>query len=97
MKRNEPESIADVLRQTIREANMERNLLEAEAMRKWKIIVGQHIYSMAKPIEVKNSVMIVSVANAALRHELSMTKTSLIGAINDALSQPAISDIRFIG
>lgn len=96
MKRLEPESIGDVLRQTLEERNMTRRLLETRACALWPRIVGPEMAALCSRPAVRNGVMTVGVPAAPLRNELAMSRSSLIGIINETLRSEVITDIRFI-
>lgn len=96
MKRTEAESVGDVLRRAIEDANMSQKLAETRACALWPRIVGPDIAARTSAPSVKNALMTVSVPNAALRHELLMTRSSIVKIINDTLNADVISDIRFI-
>lgn len=97
MQRNEPESIGDILRLTIQEANMSQKLYECKAVETWPLIVGEGLAKKCgKPI-VKNGVMSVPVGGAALRHELTMNRSSLIRLINGKVGRDVIKEMRFVG
>lgn len=97
MRRNEAQSIGDVLRITVQECNMTARLDEQRAIALWKPIVGDHIASCCGKPLVKLGVMTIPVPAPALRHELTMSRSSIIRIINDKLGKTVISEIRFIG
>ncbi len=89
MKRQNEESLGDVLRRTIEENGMTARLDETRAASLWPGIVG--------PAMVKDGMMTVRVVSAPLRQELTMNRSHLIEIINRTLGRNVISDIRFIG
>lgn len=95
MKRTEPQSLADVMRLTLEENRMQNKLMEQSALTVWPEIVGAHIASMCANPRVANGIITIHVANTALRHELSMSRSSLTRLINSRLGKEVISDIRF--
>lgn len=97
MRRNEAQSIGDVLRLTIQECNMTARLDEQRAISLWRPIVGDHIASSCGRPTVKLGVMSIPVPGAALRHELTMNRSSIIKIINNKLGKTVISEIRFTG
>lgn len=95
MKRSEPESIAEVLRQAIEESDLEDRLAETRAASAWPAVVGRHIASQTGKPFVEAGVMTVSCRSASLRHELSMQKTLLMKLLNQAAGAEAVSELRF--
>lgn len=95
MERIDPKSVGDVLRDLLEESALQSRMEELRAANLWPSIVGQHIASITSKPEVKNSVMTIGVPNAALRHELSMTRSRLIDIINNSIGKKIISEIKF--
>ena len=61
MKRLEPESIGDVLRQTLQEQGMTERLYETRAVSLWPSVIGEDIASMTGRPVVNNGLMTVYV------------------------------------
>ena len=97
MKRQNEESLGDVLRRTIEENGMTARLDETRAASLWPGIVGPAIAAASSRPMVKDGMMSVRVVTAPLRQELTMNRSHLIEIINRTLGRNVISDIRFIG
>lgn len=95
MKRLEPESIGDVLRHTLRQQGMTDRLYEAKAVALWPSIIGEAMANLCGKPMVNQGLMTVFVRSAPLRQELTMSRSSLIKLINDALGRQVINEIRF--
>ncbi|MGD8962753.1 MAG: DUF721 domain-containing protein [Desulfobacterales bacterium] len=61
----------------------------------WDAAVGETIAQNARPAAVKGNLLIVHVSNSTWIHQLQFLKTDLISALNTALEQPLLKDIRF--
>lgn len=95
MKRLEPESVGDVLRQALSDQGLTDKLYETRAINLWPTIVGEHIAGLtARPI-VYNGLMTIYVRNASLRQELNMSRSKLRKIINETLQREVITDLRF--
>lgn len=95
MKRLEPESIGDVLRQTLQQQGMTERLYEAKAVAAWPVVVGEKIASYCGRPYVNNGLMTVYVRSAPLRQELSMSRSILMRLLNEAAGHDSIKEIRF--
>ena len=95
MKRNEPESIGDVVRLTIQESNMSSRLDECRAIELWPQLMGERMARRMSRPKVRCGVMVVYVDSAVLRQELNMRRTGIIEAINGRLGKEVIKMIRF--
>ena len=97
MKRVEAESLGDVLRRSIEEDNLGERLQEVRAASLWRPIVGPVIADQSGKPTVRRGLMTVCVRSATLRHDLLMSRSTLVKLINEALGAEIIKDIRFIG
>ena len=97
MRRVREESVGDVLRRAFAEANMTGRLEECRAVDLWKEIVGEQLARLTGRPRVRNGIMTVSVAAAPLRHDLMMSRSRLLEALNAPFGHVVITDIRFIG
>lgn len=95
MKRVEPESVGDVLRQALSDNGLNDRLYETRAINIWPVIVGEQIASMTGRPVVFKGLMTVYVRNASLRQELNMSRSMLMRHINQALGRETITDLRF--
>ena len=95
MKRQEPESIGDVMRRTIQAGGLGDRLNEPRAIALWPTIVGEEIASRTSRPSVTRGVMTIHVRNASLRQELNMSRSALIGIINDSLGKEIIKELYF--
>lgn len=95
MKRVEPESIGDVLRQTLEQQGMTERLYEVKAISLWPAVVGEEIASLTSRPSVANGVMTVHVGTAPLRQELNMNRSGLIRILNDMLGREVITQLYF--
>lgn len=96
MKRIDPEQIGDVLRQTLAEEGLADRLMEVRAAALWPAIVGEALASQCGKPFVNRGLMTVRIPSAALRQELTMSRSSLIANINENLKKEIIKEIRFI-
>lgn len=95
MKRQEPESIGDVLRQTLQEQGLTDRLYETRAIALWPQVVGEQIASETSRPSVFDGKMTIHVRNASLRHELNMSRSILIDMINKTLGRDVIKELYF--
>lgn len=97
MERKDSQSIGDVLRLAFQDNCMQDRLDERRAVELWGSVTGPGLASQCRRPDVAGGVMTVAVANASLRHELTMSRTKLMNEINRQLGKNVISNIRFVG
>ena len=95
MQRHTPESVGDVLRNFLEQTSLQNRMDELKAADLWKSVVGEALTALTSKPLVKNGVMSVGVANASLRNELLMNRTSLRKIINNRMGKEIISEIKF--
>lgn len=95
MKRLEPESVGDVLRQALQSQGLTDRLYETRAIALWPTIVGEEIASQTSRPSVTDGVMTIHVRTAPLRQELNMSRSGLIKIINDMLGRATIRELYF--
>jgi len=72
-----------------------KKLREYSVVTSWNSLVGEQIAKVATPQRIENGTLLVAVANAPWRSELSMRKREIIQKINQGLGQKIVVDIRF--
>jgi len=72
-----------------------KKLREYNVLTSWEEIVGEQIAKVAKPQRIDNRVLLVAVASAPWRAELSMRRREIIEKINAAAGKKVLQDIRF--
>lgn len=88
--------ISEIIDNVVRSEGLEDNMLAHRALSVWGTVVGNHINRLTTIRRVNGSTLMVHVASAAVRQELSMQQTPLLKAINNALGKEIITEIRFI-
>lgn len=89
-------SIGDVLRKALAENHLTGHLEELKAVEMWPAVVGEHIASQTMSPYVRKGIMTVRVADATLRHELSMSRSLIIRELNRLAGSEAIKELRFM-
>ncbi len=95
MKRLDPETVGDVLRQALSDQGLTDRLYETRAIALWPAIVGEDIAAMTGRPVVYRGLMTVYVRNASLRNELNMSRSTLCRLINEALGRQTLTELRF--
>lgn len=95
MKRTEPKSIGQIIRESIEQAGMTGTVAEQRACYLWSEVVGPVINRYTFKRYVERGVMHVYLTSAALKNELSFNRSSLVKRINQAVGSEAITSIIF--
>lgn len=93
MKRSEPQSIEQILRQAIAASNLSENFDRQRASALWAETVGPEIASRTTRRYVDGSVLHVFISSAALKNELMFHRSRLVRLLNEAVGAEALTDI----
>lgn len=95
MKRYEPESLGDLLRQAIEESMTAPKLDELDSINAWPPVIGADIARRTSRPFMKNGVMTIRVQAAPLRHELNMMRSAIASALNRHTGKETVKELRF--
>lgn len=89
-------TLQDLLRQMYHRLDMDDVVTEMEVKQAYVRIVGDLISRLTRDCHFQDGVLIVRLASAALRQELTFRRTSLADKINETLNKKAVKEIRFL-
>jgi predicted nucleic acid-binding Zn ribbon protein len=93
MRRSKTISLADAIKDFVREMNMEGKLNEIGLINSWEEIVGKAISSRTSKIYIKDQVLYVHLNSSVVRNELLMLRLELMEKLNQKAGTTVISDI----
>jgi len=73
--------------------NLEQRYNETLAITCYEKLLGPSVVSRTENIYFKEKKMVVNVNSAALKHQLTLSKTKIINAINKELGKTIVEDI----
>jgi predicted nucleic acid-binding Zn ribbon protein len=83
------------LRALTEELGISGRLRDYEVFTSWSALVGEQIARVAEPVRLEKGVLVVHVAGAPWRNELTLRRREIIGRINEGLGNTVVTDIRF--
>lgn len=95
MKRTEPKSVAEIIRESIERAGLKSTVAEQRACYLWPEIVGPGVNRYTFKRYVERGVLHVYITSAALKNELAFNKSVLVEQLNRAVGSKAITNIVF--
>lgn len=93
MRRSKTISLAEAMKDYIREMNLEGKLNEVHLINSWEEIVGKVIASRTTKIYIRDQVLHVHLNSSVVRNELLMLRESLRKKLNEAAGSEVIKDI----
>ena len=95
MRRNNAESIGDVIRQFLRQEGLETPLNERRIITAWPEVMGLGIARYTGDLFVKNGILYVQLKSPALRSNLMMGRDALVKRLNDFVGAQVIQGVVF--
>ena len=93
MPRSNDRSLGDAIREFLHFYHLEDKLNETKVIQSWGKIVGPMIEKHTHGLYIRNRILFVKVDSAALRQELSFSRSKIVGALNDEVKSNVIEDI----
>jgi predicted nucleic acid-binding Zn ribbon protein len=90
-----PKKIADVLAQLITARGYGRIQADADFTAAWQAAAGPELARFTRPGQIRRGQLAVTVANSTIVQELTFQKQRILTAIQGALPDAGIRDLRF--
>ena len=94
MFRRNVQTLDEVLMKMLRAQGLETPLLQKRLIDAWDTVAGPTVARYTTQKYIKNQTLYVSIANPALRQDLSMMRSQLLQRLNSHVSSMVIADIR---
>jgi len=95
MRRSKTISLAEAMKDYIREMNLGGKLSEAGIINSWEETVGKAISSRTSKIYIKDHILYVHLNSSVVRNELFMLRQALKEKLNENAGSEVIKDIVF--
>lgn len=95
MRRNKTISLAEAVKDYIKEMNLEGKLNEINLIDSWEYTVGKAISSRTTKIYIKDHILYVHLNSSVVRNELLMLRQVLKEKLNEKAGTDVIKDIVF--
>ena len=93
MRRSKTISIAEAVKDYIKEMNLGGKLSEVGVVNSWEEIVGKAISSRTSKIYIKEQILYVHLTSSVVRNELLMLREVLKEKLNEKAGSEVIKDI----
>ena len=93
MRRSKTISLAEAVKDYIKEMNLDGKLSEVGVINSWEEIVGKAISSRSSKIYIKDHILYVHLNSSVVRNELLMLREVLKEKLNDKAGSEVIKDI----
>jgi len=93
MRRSKTISLAEAIKDYIREMNLEGKLVEINLINSWEEIVGKAISSRTSKVYIKDHILYVHLNSSVVRNELMMLREALKEKLNNRAGSEVIKEI----
>lgn len=95
MRKRNTELLSDVIRQVLKEQHLDKPLNEKRLIEAWPLVLGNNIVQYTSELQIKNSVLYVSLTSSVLRHDLFLSREEIKKSLNKQVGAEVIVDIVF--
>ena len=93
MRRSKTISLAEAMKDYIREMNLEGKLREVNLISSWEEMVGKAISSRTKKVYIREGILYAHLNSSVVRNELLMLRETLKEKLNEKAGSEVIKDI----
>jgi predicted nucleic acid-binding Zn ribbon protein len=93
MRKSQTQQIGDVIRDCLRELQIERKLKEVDVISHWQEIMGRTVSSRTEKIYIKGQILYIHVTSSVLKTELLMMRQQIIDRLNERAGEKLIASI----
>jgi len=95
MRKSNTQSLSSVLKNFVRENNLERKLNEIDLIKSWEEVMGKMVCRYTKNIYIQNSTLFVETTSPIVRNELLMMKEEIRQRLNEVAGEEIVKTIIF--
>jgi predicted nucleic acid-binding Zn ribbon protein len=93
MSRSNDQSLGNAIREFLHSYHLEDKLNETKVIQSWGKVVGPMVEKHTHGLYIRNRILFVKVESAALRQELSYSRSKIIAALNKEVKSEVIEDL----
>lgn len=95
MRRSNTQTLAEVIREYVREMKMEGKLKEADIVNSWKSLMGKTIARYTSNIYISKGILFVEINSSVVKNELIMLREEIRQRLNESAGEEIITKIVF--
>lgn len=93
MRKQNEQSLKEVLHEILKKYNLERRYEQAEVADIWNKTLGPSVANQTNRVVLKNGVLTVYIDSALVKQELNMLKSRLVASLNETIGKELITEI----
>ncbi len=93
IRRSNTQPIKDIIKDYLKENNLDKKLNEQEMIRSWYELTGKMVARATVSVDIRNRKMYIKLSSSVVRSELTMIRDELIKRLNQQFNEPLIDEI----
>jgi predicted nucleic acid-binding Zn ribbon protein len=95
MRKSNTQPLRDVLRECIREMNMDRKLKEVSVVQSWETLLGKPMAHYTRRIYLSKKILYVEITSPVVKNELFMMREEIRLRLNEQAGEEMVEKIVF--
>lgn len=93
MRKSNTQPIHDVIRELLRELNIDKKLKEVGLVSEWETLMGKTVAVRTSRIYIRNRILYVTVTSSVLRNELLMMRQDIVNKLNERAGEVLVEQM----
>lgn len=95
MRKRNTETIREVIEQFLKQKKLDKPLSEKKIIDAWPKVLGKNIMSYTENLYIKNKKLYVGISSSVLRHDLFISRETILQSLNNYAGKVVIDEIIF--
>lgn len=93
MRKSNTQPIENVIREYLKEMNIDQKLKEVGIVSQWEKLMGKTVAVRTSQIYIRNRILYIHVTSSVLKNELLMMRQAIIEKINEEAGERVVEQI----
>jgi predicted nucleic acid-binding Zn ribbon protein len=93
MRKSNTQPIENVIREYLKEMNIDQKLKEVGIVSQWEKLMGKTVAVRTSKIYIRNHILYIHVTSSVLKNELLMMRQAIIEKINEEAGEKIVEQI----
>jgi predicted nucleic acid-binding Zn ribbon protein len=93
MRKSNTQPIENVIREYLKEMNIDQKLKEVGIVSQWEKLMGKTVAVRTSQIYIRNHILYIHVTSSVLKNELLMMRQAIIEKINEEAGEKIVEQI----
>jgi len=95
MRRSNTQPLSDILKEYIKEVQIEHKLKEVDVVESWENLLGKTIANYTRNIYIRKKILFVEISSSVVKNELFMMREEIRRKMNEKSGEEIVKTIIF--